>query len=86
MNFPSVNIIAVTASATKDVVEDIQLKLDFKNANVFRQSFERKNIRYVVQIEENKYELRFKLNFLNFYKLLKLSSTFINFLKPSLLS
>ena len=54
--FPSVNIIAVTASATKDVVEDIQLKLNFKNANVFRQSFERKNIRYVVQIEENKYE------------------------------
>jgi ATP-dependent DNA helicase RecQ len=59
--FPSVNIIAVTASATKDVVEDIQLKLDFKNANVFRQSFERKNIRYVVQIEENKYERLLKI-------------------------
>jgi len=54
--FPKVNIIAVTASATKEVVEDIQLKLNFKNQNVFRQSFERKNIRYVVQIEENKYE------------------------------
>ncbi len=59
--FPSVNIIAVTASATKDVVEDIQLKLNFKNANVFRQSFERKNIRYVVQIEENKYERLLKI-------------------------
>ncbi len=54
--FPKVNIIAVTASATKEVVEDIQLKLDFKNQSVFRQSFERKNIRYVVQIEENKFD------------------------------
>jgi ATP-dependent DNA helicase RecQ len=59
--FPSVNIIAVTASATKEVVEDIQLKLEFKNPNVFRQSFERKNIRYVVQLEENKYERLLKV-------------------------
>lgn len=59
--FPSVNIIAVTASATKEVVEDIQLKLEFKNSNVFRQSFERKNIRYVVQLEENKYERLLKV-------------------------
>jgi ATP-dependent DNA helicase RecQ len=59
--FPSVNIIAVTASATKEVVEDIQLKLEFKNQNVFRQSFERKNIRYVVQLEENKYERLLKV-------------------------
>jgi ATP-dependent DNA helicase RecQ len=59
--FPSVNMIAVTASATKDVVEDIQLKLNFKNQKVFRQSFERKNIRYVVQIEENKYERLLKI-------------------------
>ena len=59
--FPSVNIIAVTASATKEVVEDIQLKLNFKNQAVFRQSFERKNIRYVVQLEENKYERLLKI-------------------------
>ncbi len=59
--FPSVNIIAVTASATKEVVEDIQLKLEFKNPKVFRQSFERKNIRYVVQLEENKYERLLKV-------------------------
>ncbi|MES2567318.1 MAG: ATP-dependent DNA helicase RecQ [Bacteroidota bacterium] len=59
--FPTVNIIAVTASATKEVVEDIQLKLNFKNQSVFRQSFERKNIRYVVQIEENKYERLLKI-------------------------
>ena len=59
--FPAVNIIAVTASATKEVVEDIQLKLNFKNQSVFRQSFERKNIRYVVQLEENKYERLLKV-------------------------
>lgn len=53
--FNKVNIIAVTASATKPVVEDIQLKLEFTaQAKVFRQSFERKNLRYVVQNEENK--------------------------------
>lgn len=59
--FPSVNIIAVTASATKEVVEDIQIKLLFKKQAVFRQSFERKNIRYVVQLEENKYERLLKI-------------------------
>lgn len=59
--FPGVSIIAVTASATKEVVEDIQLKLDFKKAGVFRQSFERKNIRYVVQEEENKYARMLKI-------------------------
>lgn len=59
--FPGVNMIAVTASATKDVVEDIQLKLDFKKAGVFRQSFERPNIRYIVQNEENKYERLLKI-------------------------
>ena len=59
--FPNVNMIAVTASATKEVVEDIQLKLNFKNQKVFRQSFERKNIRYVVQLEENKYERLLKV-------------------------
>jgi ATP-dependent DNA helicase RecQ len=59
--FPGVNMIAVTASATKEVVEDIQVKLNFKNQSVFRQSFERKNIRYVVQLEENKYERLLKI-------------------------
>lgn len=59
--FPSINIIALTASATKDVVDDIQEKLHFKNQNVYRQSFVRKNIRYVVQLEENKFERLLKI-------------------------
>lgn len=59
--FPSINIISLTASATKDVVDDIQEKLHFKNQNVYRQSFVRKNIRYVVQLEENKFERLLKI-------------------------
>ncbi len=52
--FAQVPIVALTASATKPVVEDIQLQLGFKNGNVYRQSFARGNLRYVVQREENK--------------------------------
>ena len=59
--FSQLPLIALTASATKDVVDDIQLKLGFKEKNVFRQSFERKNLRYVVQEEENKPERLIKL-------------------------
>ena len=51
---PGVPVLALTATATVDVREDIQKKLRFKEPNVFQQSFERKNISYVVQNEENK--------------------------------
>lgn len=59
--FPETKIIALTASATKDVVEDIQKQLEFKDQNVFRQSFVRKNLRYVVQLEEDRVNRLFKL-------------------------
>jgi len=59
--FTDVPIIALTASATKFVVEDIQLQLEFKNQNVFHQSFARKNLRYVVQQEEDKINRLIKL-------------------------
>jgi len=51
---PSVPVLALTATATSDVVEDIQDKLGFKERNLFKQSFERKNLTYVVQFEEDK--------------------------------
>ena len=53
--FPEVPMLALTASATKEVVGDIVDKLKFKPQHqVFRNSFERKNLHYVVQHEENK--------------------------------
>ena len=51
---PGVPVLALTATATAEVREDIQKKLKFKQPNVFQESFERKNISYVVQNEENK--------------------------------
>jgi ATP-dependent DNA helicase RecQ len=51
---PKVPVMALTATATAEVRDDIQQKLLFKQFNVFQQSFERKNISYVVQNEENK--------------------------------
>ncbi len=43
---PTVPFLALTATATEDVVEDIQKKLAFKSNNVIRKSFERKNLTY----------------------------------------
>lgn len=51
---PDVPVLALTATATKEVVKDIQQKLLFKEENVFQTSFERKNLIYVVLKEENK--------------------------------
>jgi ATP-dependent DNA helicase RecQ len=47
-------ILALTATATTEVVKDIQEKLEFKNANVFQNSFSRSNLAYVVLHEEHK--------------------------------
>jgi ATP-dependent DNA helicase RecQ len=46
---PGVPVLAVTATATPEVVNDIQEKLHFKEKNVFQKSFERKNLAYVVR-------------------------------------
>jgi ATP-dependent DNA helicase RecQ len=45
---PGVPILALTASATPEVQEDICEKLQFKNHQVFRRSFERPNLSYSV--------------------------------------
>ena len=52
--FPSVPVLALTATATPAVVKDIQLQLDFKAENCCSMSFERKNLVYVVRDTENK--------------------------------
>ncbi|MFC5283254.1 RecQ family ATP-dependent DNA helicase [Pedobacter alpinus] len=51
---PNVPVLALTASATKKVQIDIVEKLEFKTKNIFRKSFERKNLSYVVINQENK--------------------------------
>lgn len=51
-----VPILALTASATKEVVQDIQEKLNFKHGEVFRKSFVRNNLSYVVNHTEQKSE------------------------------
>ncbi len=51
---PGIPVLALTATATTEVVKDIQEKLLFKKANVFQKSFERKNLSYVVIHEEDK--------------------------------
>ena len=53
---PGVPVLALTATATPEVVKDIQQRLAFKEANVFRMSFERKNLAYIVRRTENKSE------------------------------
>ena len=47
-------VLALTATATPQVVKDIQDKLGFKEENAFRMSFERKNLAYVVRRTEDK--------------------------------
>ena len=49
-----VPILALTASATPEVAKDIMDKLEFKKHNVFRKSFERKNLIYIVRKTEKK--------------------------------
>ena len=51
---PAAPVLALTATATPEVVDDIQQRLGFKKKNVFQKSFERKNLAYIVIFDENK--------------------------------
>ena len=51
---PGVPVLALTATATPEVVNDIQEKLLFAKKNVLRKSFQRDNLAYIVRATEDK--------------------------------
>ena len=51
---PNAPILALTATATYDVIKDIQKNLLFKKENVITTSFKRDNLSYIVEHVENK--------------------------------
>lgn len=53
---PGVPVLALTASATPEVVDDIIDKLEFREKNLYRVSFRRKNLSYILRQTENKPE------------------------------
>ena len=53
-HLPGIPVLALTATATPEVVVDIQKRLEFAEENVFRMSFERKNLAYIVRATDNK--------------------------------
>ncbi len=53
---PNIPVLALTATATPKVVEDIQDKLEFREKNVFSMSFMRQNLSYIVRRTDNKKE------------------------------
>ena len=54
---PGVPVLALTATATPEVVQDIQDRLEFRpDSRVFRMSFERRNLAYIVRPTESKAE------------------------------
>lgn len=58
---PGVPLLALTATATPEVVKDIQEKLLFKESNVFQKSFYRSNLVYVVRKTADKNEQLLKI-------------------------
>ena len=52
--FPDVPVLALTASATPDVVADIADKLALRSPQIFSKSFARDNISYIVRRDEHK--------------------------------
>lgn len=59
--FPHAPVLALTASATPEVVTDIMDKLRFHAPNVFAKSFARDNISYIVRNDNDKYRQLLKI-------------------------
>ncbi len=57
--FPDAPVLALTASATPEVVDDIMDQLQFKERNVISKSFRRDNLSYIVRFQENKLDKLF---------------------------
>jgi len=53
---PDVPVLALTATATPETIDDIQDKLGFREKNVLRKSFHRENLNYIVRNTDNKPE------------------------------
>jgi ATP-dependent DNA helicase RecQ len=54
--FPKIPFLALTATATPRVIEDINTELGLKDPKLFQQSFERKNIAYMIfEVEDKLY-------------------------------
>ncbi|MCD7932547.1 MAG: RecQ family ATP-dependent DNA helicase [Tannerellaceae bacterium] len=52
---PDAPVLALTATATPDVVDDIQERLHFREKNVFLKSFARPNLAYIVRRTDDKF-------------------------------
>ena len=59
--FPAVPLLALTATATPQVIKDIQEKLAFRQRRVFQQSFARPNLRYQVQQTDDKRQVLLRI-------------------------
>lgn len=59
--FPAVPVLALTATATPEVVEDIQQKLKFRKNNLFKKSFARENLSYLVRYTDDKLSYLLKI-------------------------
>ncbi len=57
---PKTPVLALTATATAKVVDDIQFRLGFKERHVFQSSFERKNVTYNVYHEPDKFGVLYR--------------------------
>ena len=58
---PDVPVLALTATATEKVADDIQVKLKFREKNIFRKSFYRENLIYIVRKVESKLDYLLKI-------------------------